>query len=338
MTSKIISTESVQYQAKSFVQGVIILLFLACNGIYAQSVNENTEPVTNRNYKIGVGDVLRVIVTKQPLLSIDNVRVSNEGTIRLPMLEGEISAACVTETDLAVAITEKYKKYLLKPQVYVAVQEFHSNPVAVLGAVNAPGRFDVQRPTRLLELLTFVNGPAVNAGKDIQIFRTPNANLCDSNLPLVAENKSDEELIFIPLEETLKGSENANPYVQAGDIITIAQADEPDEAYIIGNVTSAKIIILKEPITLTKAIAMAGGVTKDANREKIKISRQDPDTLSKTVIIANLKEIEKDNQKDILLQANDVIDVPGPSGTKAFLKGLLRTIIPTVTRGIIPIP
>ena len=338
MKSKATSKTADQQQTKLLLQIInIFLLFFICNVAYAQTATEKNQPVVpvvSKNYKIGVGDVLKVIVAKQPSLSLDSVRVSNEGTIRLPMIEGEILAACLTETDLVVALNEKYKKYLLDPQVYVAVQEFHSNPVAVLGAVNTPGRFDVQRPTRLLELLTFVKGPSEKAGQNIQIFRTFNANQCNSNK--LSNSENDQDLIFISLAETLKGNEENNPYVQAGDIITITEADEPAEAYIIGNVKSAKTVTLKEQVTLTRAIAMAGGVTKEAEIEKIKISRQDPNNLSKTTIIANLKEINKDNQKDILLQANDIIDVPGPSGTKKVLGDIFRAIIPLGTRGIRP--
>lgn len=315
----------------------ILFLFLAASAIYCQTVKENAaQPAVSKNYKIGIGDVLKVIVAKQELLSLDNVRVSNEGTIRLPMIDGDIPAACLTEAELSAAITEKYKKYLLNPQVYVAVQEFRSNPVAVIGAVNAPGRFDVQRPTRLLELLTFVNGPSANAGESVQIFRTPGMGQCELKVLTNTEAEKNQELIVLPLAELMKGGENANPFVQAGDIITVIQADEPGEAYIIGNVKAAKTIALKEPTTLSKAIAMAGGVTEGAQTDKIKISRQNPNSLAKTEIIANLKEINKDQQKDILLEANDIIEVPGPSGTKKILRDIFRSLIPG-GRSIIPI-
>lgn len=315
----------------------IILLFLLCSAIHSQTEKNNTSTSANKNYKIGVGDVLKVVVTKQSLLSIDNVRVSNEGTIRLPMIEGDISAVCLTEADLTAAVTDRYKKYLLNPQVYIAVQEFNSNPVAVIGAVNTPGRFDIQRPTRLLELLTFVNGPSATAGEDIQIFRNPNADRCQSKATAAAGTEKFQELLVLPMAEVMKGNESANPFVQAGDIITVAKAEEPGEAYIIGNVKEAKTILLKEPTTLSKALAMSGGVTDKAEIEKIKIIRQDPINLVKKTIVANLKEIDKDKQKDILLQPNDIVEVPGPTGTKKILRDIFKTVIPTVGRSVIPI-
>lgn len=289
------------------------------------------------NYRIGVGDVLKVMVSKHDLLSLEGIRVNNDGNIRLPMLDKDVPAACLTEEELTYVITEKYKKYLLNPQVYVAVQQFNSNPIAFIGAVNAPGRFDVRRPTRLLELLTFVNGPSKNAGEKIQIIRRLDIEKCLGSQKTAAADptKDGQEIIIVPLEQTLKGAENANPFVQAGDIITVAEAKAPDEAYIIGNVKTPRTIALDEPITLSKAIAMAGGTSQGAKINRIEITRQDSKTLTKTKTIVDMKEINTGGQEDILLQANDIVDVPGPK--PSLLKDIFRSIIPTVTRGIIPV-
>jgi polysaccharide biosynthesis/export protein len=292
------------------------------------------------NYKIGIGDVLRVIVVKQELLSLDGVRVDNNGAIRLPMVKNDIVASCRTEGELTAEITDQYKKYLLNPQVYVAVKEFNSNPVAVVGAVMSPGRFQLQRPMRLLELLTFVNGPAPTAGKNVQLIRNPNAKRCEQTpyekTPAVTD-ESLPEIISLPLAEVMKGDEISNPYIQAGDIIRINEAEQ-SFAYIIGNVKNAVIVNLKEPVTLSKALAMAGGVAPGAQSEKIRISRQSPGSLRKTEIVVNFKDIDKRVKEDILLEANDIVDVPGASGTRKLLKDILRTAVPIVTRVPLIIP
>ncbi|MEQ1761691.1 MAG: polysaccharide biosynthesis/export family protein [Pyrinomonadaceae bacterium] len=289
------------------------------------------------NYRIGVDDVLQVMVVKQPLLSTDNVRVANDGTIQLPMIESGVAAACLTETELSAAILAKYKKYLLDPQVYVSVKEYNANPVALIGAVVAPGRFQLQRPTRLLELLTRVNGPAQNAGKTVQIFRGPAENRCDHDPTLTNAAEGDQDIIWLSLADVLKGDEKGNPFLQAGDIVRIPEA-ELQQAFVLGNVRSAVTINLKEPITLSKAIALAGGVAPGANTSKVKISRQEPNSLAKTEMIVSLKDIEKRIQDDILLKPDDIVDVPGPSGTRRILNSIFRSVIPVVTRMPVVIP
>jgi polysaccharide biosynthesis/export protein len=311
-------------------------LFFACHPAVGQNQVEGDLFKTNSNYRIGVGDVLRVTVIKQELLSVDGVRVSNEGTIRLPMLDAEISAACLTEEELTASISSRYKKYLLNPQIYVAVKEFNANSVALVGAVVAPGRFQLQRPMKLLELLALVNGPAPNAGKDIQIVRNPAADRCrtkkneNSEPPVEPTGEVAQEIISLPLADVMKGNETANLYIQAGDVIRVTEA-QIQQAFVIGNVKTAVTINLREPVTLSKAIAMAGGLAQGAKSEKIKISRQEASSLSKTEIIVNLKEINNRTKDDILLQPNDIIDVPGPSASRKFLYDVFRTIVPAVT-------
>ena len=105
------------------------------------------------SYQIGPGDLLDVRVYGRAELTRE-VRVTNQGTIRLPFLD-EIRVACQTEAQLGEVIAEKYRKYLRDPQVDVFVREYKSQPVSVIGSVMQPGRFQLQRRVRLLELLTF---------------------------------------------------------------------------------------------------------------------------------------------------------------------------------------
>src|SRR2546426_171188 len=62
-------------------------------------------------YRIGPGDVLEVRVLKSPELSRDAVRVDQRGMIRMPMLEDDIRAACLTETELGEKIATLYREY-----------------------------------------------------------------------------------------------------------------------------------------------------------------------------------------------------------------------------------
>lgn len=316
-------------------RAALVAAVLCCAALYPvesaaqQSEIGSLQRSGPENYRIGAGDVLDVIVGNNDTLSRRGIRVSNQGMIQLAMLDNDVLAACRTERELADQIREKYRKYLLQPHINVAVKEFNSTPVAVIGAVNSPGRFQLQRPVRLLEMLTLVNGPSVAAGRTLQMIRNPRA-LVGCETPEQVEKDPDEsELRVLALGETLKGSEEANPYVQSGDIIRIPDAEQ---AFIHGNIRNAMAINLKEPVTLSQAIVMAGGLAPDAAIEKIKIVRQEPGTGAKTTIVANLKEIRKQDSKDIFLQPNDLVEVPGPTGTKKFFKDILRTIVPTFTQ------
>lgn len=301
-----------------------------------------TESPSTQNYAVGAGDVLKIFILKQDALSQEGVRVGNDGTIRMPMLAEPIAVNCLTEAEIARELTNRYKKYILDPQVYVSVKEFNANPVSIVGAVIAPATLQLQRPLRLLELLTLAKGPAANAGSSLQIIHSFDPGACArsplsaSGTPVPVEARG-AQIVSIPLADVLKGGEAANPFVQPGDIVRIEEA-EARQAFVIGNVKTAATISLKEPVTLSRAIAMAGGASKGAQIDKIRISRQSPGSLTPTDVIVSLKEINNRKREDIVLQNNDIVDVPGPSGTRAFLTGLVKGIIPAVTRVPVYIP
>jgi polysaccharide export outer membrane protein len=228
-------------------------------------------------------------------------------------------------------IKEKYRKYLVDPHVNVAVREFNSSPVAVLGAVNSPGRFQLQRSIRLSELLTFVNGPNSKAGDSVEIIRDLGRPVCDGDR-FLASASGDRELLTFNLAAVLKGGDQSDPVIVPGDIVRIEEMADAGNAYIQGNVKSTAAISLKEAVTLSQAIAMVGGVTQGAQLEKVIIRRQVTGSLNRDEIVVNVKEINQRKREDVLLQRNDIIDVPGPSGSKKIFGDIMRTLLPSITR------
>jgi len=88
---------------------------------------------------------------------------------------------------------------------------------------------------------------------------------------------------------------------------------------------------LKEPITLTRAIAMAGGLKQDTKKDKIRILRQEPGTTTRKEITVDLSAIEKKSSEDLALAPNDIIDVPTSAG-KSFLRSLVQGVVPSVSQ------
>src|ERR1051325_8151288 len=129
-------------------------------------------------YRIGAGDVLDVRIYNRPQLSRDAVRVEGNGMIRMPLIDTEIQAACLTEGELAKEIATRYAKYYKNLQVDVFIKEYHSKQVAIIGAVNEQSRFELQRRVRLLELLTYAKGPSAKAGQTINIVHSNAPSLC----------------------------------------------------------------------------------------------------------------------------------------------------------------
>ena len=278
-------------------------------------------------YRIGPGDLLSITTLDYPQLSSDAVRVDSNGMILLPLVDGTIEAGCHTEGELAADISKRYLKYLKEPQVKVFVKEYQSQTVAVIGAVNTPGRFQLQRRVQLLELLTFVNGPAERAGQTIQIIHAAGAPACSSPAN-ETEDVVESAFVTLKLSETMRGNEKANPLIQPGDIVTIPDAEQ---YYIIGNVAKPSAYPLKESVTLTQAIAMAGGTLPNTNTGHVRILRHSADGKSSELFV-DLKATAKQQTAEVMLQPNDIVEIPKQGGASMALKGILRTMVPMMTQ------
>jgi polysaccharide export outer membrane protein len=248
--------------------------------------------------------------------------------IPLPSVQNEehneIQAAGRTRAELAEELRQFYSKYKRNPQVTVTVKEYNSQPVIVNGAVVRPGQFQLRRPVRLLELVQrYAGGKTGRAGGGIQVMRLPVFVSCTEPAP------AGDEVAFLQfnLNETLGGVEAANPFLQPGDVVTVMEAKE---AYLIGNVLRPGPVLLNEDgVTVSRAIAMAGGTMPDSKKGKIRIVRVDEKTKVKKEIFVDLDAIDKQKAEDVALMPNDIIDVP-VSGGKRMLRSLVGTVVPTV--------
>jgi polysaccharide biosynthesis/export protein len=284
-----------------------------------------SSPASER-YRIGPGDVLEVRLYRLPELSREALRVDDSGIIRMPLINEDIQAACRTEGELAKDIAGRYLSLMRNPQVDVFIKEYHSRPVAVIGAVNTPGRFQLQRRIRLLDLLSFAGGPAERAGGNIQVVHSTLYPSCEPTTADFARSGKSLDLSIFRLRDTLTGNARSNPYVRPGDVITVL---EFEQIYVIGNVVRPSSIPLKEKITLSQAIAMAGGTLPDSQRDRVRIIRQNGNT--KEEMVVDLKAINRRRVADVVLRANDIVEVPTASGRR-FLRNLLEGAVPSVGR------
>lgn len=306
--------------------GLLGLLFLLPFQPASLGTSQAQQPSADNRYRIGPGDVLEVRVARAPELSRDGVRVDQRGMIRMPMWDDDVRAACLTEGELSASIAKIYLKYKTNPHVDVFVKEFQSQPVAVTGAVKSASNFKLQRQVRLLELLSFAGGPSDAAGQTVQVVHAGGPNLCAKGEETAASEMGG--LVSYKLEDTMRGLGEANPYVRPGDIVRVLEADQ---VYVVGNVLRPTIIPLKEPITVSRAIAYAGGTAPSTKKDKVRIIRQTTGSTTKQEIFVDLGAIEKRKAEDVALLANDIVDVP-ISGTKSLLRSLVGTIAPAISQ------
>lgn len=262
-----------------------------------------------KNYLLGPGDVIDVRVFGQPDLNAI-AEVDSDGNISsLPFLDKPIPAKCRTEKDVQKDIAAAYGKYLKGPQVSVRITERKSRqPATVFGAVRQPTRLVMVRKVRLNEIMAASGGLTERASGTIQILHTE---------PVMCPEPGDEALaapidgVKVPLEivkiQDLKsGKPEANPIIRPGDYIVVTEA-EP--VYITGSVIAPQGVYMRDQLTLSLAIAMVGGVRKEAKTSDVRIYRQKPGSKEQETIKVNLAAIKKNQIPDVLLQPYDVVEV-----------------------------
>jgi polysaccharide export outer membrane protein len=123
-----------------------------------------------REYRIGVTDVLRISVWREPELSID-VPVRTDGNVSVPLLD-DVRAEGLTPQELKEVLTRELAEYITAPDVTVTVLQMNSRFVSVLGGVRSETRVALTRDLRVLEALASVGGFDTFAQKsDVRIIR-----------------------------------------------------------------------------------------------------------------------------------------------------------------------
>jgi polysaccharide biosynthesis/export protein len=181
-------------------------------------------------------------------------------------------------------------------------------PVTITGAVRAPGRIELRRRLRLRELLAVVGGLTERAGKEVEITRAALDSDCRRPSP---DNRRQQpgRIEVYALAEVVGGSEKANPYLEAGDYISVP---EVNIAYVTGHVARPQQIFLKEPTTLTQAIASAGDMLPQSAAPRVSIIRGCGSVMKE--ITVDVQAIRKGRAEDILLQPYDLVIVPPRRG------------------------
>lgn len=138
----------------------------------------------SHDYIIGNGDLIDFEVFDVKELSRE-VRVSQSGTIGIPLVPVRIHVAGLTETQAEQKIAEVLEANGLvsNPAVTVSVRDHKSKPITIVGAVAHPMVYQADRQVTLLEVLAEAGGIANDAGDSVIISRPVPAQFVEVTEP-----------------------------------------------------------------------------------------------------------------------------------------------------------
>ncbi len=244
-------------------------------------------------YLIGSTDVLGIKVFGEENLS-NNYTVDSDGSITFPLL-GRLPVAGKTTRDIEELITKLLDAdFIRRPQVSVEIATYRSRSIFVLGEVRNPGRYSIQGPQTLLEVIAHAGSTTATASDTIivQRYKDGIANALTAALPNDARTA---EVMRVSLEDLRQGRLSANILLQDNDTIIVPPAER---FYVSGYVKQPGSFVLRSGMTVRQAIAEAGGVSERGSTRGIKIIRK-----------VDGKEVELDAQMSDLVRPNDTIRI-----------------------------
>jgi polysaccharide export outer membrane protein len=235
---------------------------------------------------------------------------------------GRLQAGGLTAEELEKDLAARLKPFIRNPSVSVNVVELRSQPVSVIGSVNTPGVHQLQGKKTLVEMLSLAGGARADAGYSVKITRQkewgsiplPNAttdstghySIAEVNLKQIMEAKNPAENIFI----------------MPNDVISVPRAEM---VYVIGDVKKAGGYVLSDTANMSvlQALSMASGLEKTARASKATILRASTSKdLNRTEIPVDLQKILKGKAKDVPMEHEDILFVPGNKTKAAAIRAL----------------
>jgi polysaccharide export outer membrane protein len=242
-------------------------------------------------YRVNPGDILEVTVYNEPDLT-KTVQVSSEGYISYPLL-GKVEVGGMTVFDISEKMRVLLAKdYLVNPQVSVSIRQF--NTISILGEVEKPGSYELKGNMTIIEALALAGG--------LTQYADP------TNAKVVRNENGEKTTIAINIEDvTKKGDKSKDIVLDPSDVIVIPEAAKIS---ILGQVMRPGSYGLKSDMTVVDAIALAGGLTQNADPTNVKVVRSEHGIKTTTEI--NVEDVTKrgDKSKDVALKAEDVVVIP----------------------------
>jgi polysaccharide export outer membrane protein len=252
--------------------------------------------------RVGPEDLLGLQVYDAPEFT-RSVRVSADGTIRLPMLKIPIRVQGLMPNEIEILVQEalEREKLFVDPFVVVNIVEYHSRPISVTGAVKAPVIFQAIGSVSLIDALARAGGVVPDqAGAEIIVTR-PNG---DTGVQSIQRIPVKALMLGTDPELNLKltgGEEIRVPDV--GKFIVAGSVAHPGPYPVLDGAAN----------TVTTAIAQAQGTIQFYSHIAY-IYR--PDDKGMHEITVELGKILARKSPDITLQARDVLYVPDSSGRR----------------------
>src|SRR3954469_17788466 len=238
---------------------------LLAAGALALSVPASPSAQSAADYVIGPQDVLTIQVFDQADLG-GKYTVETDGSFSFPLV-GRVTAGGMTlrrfENELKKKLADGYFK---NPQGTVAVEQYRSQRVFVMGEVRNPGPVPLTGGMTLVEALARAGSTLPSASGEVAIVRDSDG----AAGPAVLDSKAGDNIIRASIRDLEGGSMKQNVELHDGDTIFVPRGES---AYVFGQVKTPGAFAIQKDPTVLQALSLAGGVTENGAMNRIKVVR-----------------------------------------------------------------
>jgi len=219
------------------------------------------------DYVIGPQDVLLVQVFDQPDLG-GKYTVEADGTFSFPMI-GRVKAGSLTLRGFERELKERLADgYFRSPQVTVAVEQYRSQRVFVMGEVRQPGPVALTGGMTLIEALARAGSTLPTSSGEVSIVRPARANV--EGRPVLPGEDAATELFRANIRDLQSGSLSQNIELRDSDTIFVPRAEL---VYVFGEVKNPGGYAVQKSTTVLQALSLAGGLTEHGAMNRIQVVR-----------------------------------------------------------------
>src|SRR3989442_653174 len=144
---------------------------ISASDLNRKLLSQTTPAEDESDLPLGPGDLIEVSVFDVQELSGLKLRISNSGSIALPLI-GTLPAAGLSAVELQDSIRAwLQEKYMHDPQVSLFIHEHKSQRITVIGAVRTAGVFTLTSRLSLADALAMAGGIADDAGPSVYVIR-----------------------------------------------------------------------------------------------------------------------------------------------------------------------
>jgi len=224
-------------------------------------------PLVN-DYTVGPQDVLTITSYDQADLS-GRFSVEADGTFTYPLV-GRVKAGGLTLRQVEAQVKKQLQdgNFFNNPQLSVAIEQYKSQKVFVVGEVRSPGMYPLSGDMKLVEALARAGSTLPSAGGEAIIVHALTPGVSAPTLPTQDDAPNVQR---VDLHELQRGVFSLNAALRDGDTIFVPRAES---IYVFGQVKNPGVYALQQKnTTVLQALSLAGGVTERGSTTRVQIIR-----------------------------------------------------------------